>query len=167
MPQTAVFTPTYGQVQANFIVRVYRGVTALVIVADGNTKLRLTVSNTVGGDPIIQATSRSGIFFLTPNLLGTLEENRAYFVNIWDYTEPTDPIVLATGSITTTNSIEAIPEVFDTVIPDKGKKIRYVTAYEYNFITDKQLDTYEYRITDNPYWQRGGRFSVSFSPAFS
>ncbi|SHF67860.1 hypothetical protein SAMN05444339_11049 [Loktanella atrilutea] len=133
MPRITTFTIT-PDVVTPYTIILNRDERAQITVTGGEANLVLKISKTPAGEPIVILPGRGGVFDLFPQLLEGLVEGQPYAHNIWDETVKTDPILIASGTITCRPTIASAPVTYPTVINPNGKKTYFVTQAELDTI---------------------------------
>jgi hypothetical protein len=139
MARTLTFTP-YDTVQ-EFPISITRDEKTAVEITTGSADLRLDISKTAGGDPLVELRSTGGAFAITPAAVASLIEGALYQHNIWDLADPSDPVRLAFGTLKCGASIAPLGVTYPTAILAGGLTAVVLTAAQYAALDPKDPAT--------------------------
>lgn len=152
MPRSMTINTANGPVTQDISVR--RAETIVVTIDPSIANLVLTVANSPGGVPLVEIPDTSGTVTVRPSMVSSLTEGRPYFMNIWDTTNEADPLLLAFGKFTTTDSIE--PSFVDhptqwpagssgsRIVQNRGTDVIITWSYKTNAGDPKDMSGYTF-----------------------
>jgi hypothetical protein len=139
MARTLIFTP-FDAVQ-EFNLSLTRDEKLILAISTAAPDLALSISKTAGGDPLVELRSAGGAFTITPAAVATLIEGQLYQHNIWDLSDPSDPVRLAFGTLKCGASIAPLGVTYATAILVGGLAAVVLTAAQYEALDLKDPAT--------------------------
>ena len=128
-------------------ISVRRAETLRITLSQEVASVALTISPTAGGEPIVEIPGTAGLIIISPSLVSSLTEGQSYQMNIWNTTNPADPLLLVSGLFKPENTIQPGFVEYASQYLSLGTKIIHLSQSHYDQLSDFSDDTI-YIITE-------------------
>jgi hypothetical protein len=134
-------------------INIPRGEALDINLTPAGLDLAFTVSDSIGGDPILEIPGAASYVQIRPDHYGALKEGTPYFCEIWNMSDA-NPIRLTSGRFSAANSIQPNATAFATMLFEGAGAVAILTLAEYQAGPINQSTVYV--ITDTgEIWARG------------